>query len=169
MRPPLLIPDRVPCLALNQPYAGLLFRDDDSGDPGPKNLETRTWEWPYAPGWLAVYATRNPDRAAIRRLSLVVEEHSSCGIDGALLGVVYIGGSRPMTASDAWAACYPYERAQLRYVWPILAAYRFREPNRTHLLRGPQKFVYLPGDMVAASLGDRASRVRAPMLPGVML
>lgn len=139
-----LLPDRVLCLALDQPYAGLVVG-------GTKTLETRSWEWPYSPSWLAVYATRNPDRGAIRRLGSLAEPHREP--TAAILGLVWIAGCRPMAPGDEAAACFPFEAG--RFVWKVGAAHRFPRPDTSHLTRGPQKFVYVPRSVIIAGLGER--------------
>lgn len=147
------LPERVLCLALDQPYASLLF-GDDPGDVGMKSVETRTWEWSYPPSWLAVYATKNPDRAAYRRIygdgwKDILAAHEERVEFAAILGLVWIGGCRPMRPEDEQAAKFPH-RPDL-FAWTIGAAYRFPKPNRDHLRRGPQKFVYIQRDVIVAS------------------
>jgi hypothetical protein len=136
-----LLPARVLCIALHQPYAGLVVAGD-------KTLETRTWPWPYVPSWLAIYATLTPNRAAFRRLGALAEPHRAPL--GAIVGLVWIGGYRPMVAADEARAFYPFERGL--YVWSIGAAYRFQRPNTTYLARGPQKVIYLPREVIVAGL-----------------
>lgn len=140
------IPERVPCLALNPPYAGLLF--GENGKPGRKSLESRTWEWPYSPGWCAIYATKAVDREAVTRLGLIATPHTQP--IGCIIGIVWFDVSRPMTADDTDGACYPFW--QDRFVWPILESRRFAVPDRDHLKRGPQKFVYVPRAVIMAGL-----------------
>lgn len=153
--PPLLIlPERIPCLSLNQPYAGLLF-GKEPGQVGPKSLETRMWRWPYDSGWLAVYATKTPDVPATIRLrdKIIASVHAKHTNDlhGCILGIVWIEGTRAMVAEDAEAACYPFE-GNGRLAWPIAAAHLFLKPDYAHLSRGPQKFVCVPRAVIAAGL-----------------
>ena len=139
----------VPCLALRQPYASLLF-GETTGVVGPKRYETRTWRCSYAPAWIAIYATRWPDAAALRRLG------QRCPAElpyGAILGVVYVAECRPMVAEDAEGACVPFSPMALRYVWELTAAYRFERPNTLFLRRGPQKWVRIPTSLVCEGLG----------------
>ena len=149
----LLLPDPVRLLALNQPYAGLLF-GDEPGEPGLKRLETRTWPWPHPASWLAIYATKTPDKGAFRRLGIrFVPESSALGATertllGVVLGLVWIGGCRPMVATDEKDALYPCTHG--RYVWVIGASYRFQRP--IPLQRGPQKFASIPKASVNAAL-----------------
>lgn len=139
------IPERVPCLALDQPYAGLVVA-------GVKTLETRTWAWPYEPGWLAVYATRSPDLGAIRRLGLAAGLHAlGADVHGAILGIVWVAGCRPMRQEDqlaAWHQCEPG-----LFVWPLEEPRRFAVPDSATLARGPQKFVYVHRSNIMHGLG----------------
>ena len=162
-----LLPDRVSCIALHPPYAGLLFPfvtlDGDApadGDVGPKSLETRTWPFPYEARWLAIYATLYPDRGAYRRIygdgwKAILAADIKRGEQGAILGVVWIAGCRPMVPGDEKAAMFPFDHKL--FVWGIGAAHRFPRPNTTHLARGPQRFVYLAKSVVVASLRGAAS------------
>lgn len=136
---PLGLPAGVLCLALNQPYADLVVG-------GVKTLETRTWIWPYPPSWLAIYATKSADWPRDGRLG-----QPRLLPLGAIVGVVYVTGCRLMERGDEGAACYPFELA--RFVWPIERPHRFAVPERSHLKRGPQKFVRIPRAVVLAALG----------------
>ena len=141
---PLGLPAEVLCLALNQPYADLVVG-------GVKTLETRTWAWPYPPSWLAIYATLTPDKAAMRRLHAEYQCVLAAPLGG-IVGVVWIAGCRLMAPGDERAACYSFEAG--RFVWPVERPYRFGAPNRTHLARGPQKFVRVPRAVIIAGLAS---------------
>lgn len=160
-KPRLALPERIPCLALNQPYAALLF-GDEPGKPGPKSLETRLWAWPYPPGWLAIYATKSPDHAACNRLFAQTLLYPAVEITGAILGIVWVAGCRRMTAADNAIACFPFDpqeearEGRPRLGWPITAAHRFLEPDKKTLARGPQKFVFLPKSVIAFGLWGAA-------------
>jgi hypothetical protein len=141
-------------ISLWLPYAWLVFGED--GAPGPKSLETRTWEWPYEPSWLAVYATQDPDRSAYARIfganwRNVLHQHQAAGAVGTILGVVWIAGCRPMRPTDVTAACIDFDPK--RFVWIIGASHRLENPIR--LRRGPQKFASCSRDAIAAALGAR--------------
>lgn len=154
----LLLPDLVRLISLNQPYADLLFGDD--GEPGPKGLETRMWLWPYEPSWLAIYATKTPDKPALKRLHDRLTQVQRIGPHGrpyesprdlclgAVIGIVFIGGCRPMVPGDEKAALYPHKAG--RFVWIIGANHRLARPIR--LPRGPQKFASLPRQTIAVAL-----------------
>jgi ASCH domain len=136
------LPDEVLCLALDQPYADLVI-------DGVKTLETRTWPWPYQPSWLAVYATKKaPERLTMIRLRERLVRRSM--VQGAILGIVWVTGSRAMAPEDAEAACYAHEPG--RVAWPLARPHRFVRPDQTHLARGPQKFVRIPRSVVVAGL-----------------
>lgn len=136
----LLLPNPVRLLALWQPYCGLVAA-------GVKTLETRTWEWPYPPGWLALYATLGYGGGeAFRRLGDLADPHKEPR--GVVLCIVYVGGCRPMRPEDATAACVDYDPA--RFVWGLTAAHRLARP--IPLDRGPQKFASLPRTSIAAAL-----------------
>lgn len=141
---PLGLPSEVLCLALNQPYADLVVG-------GSKTLETRTWAWPYPPSWLAIYATRNPDKAAMTRIAPVSQRVLVAPLGG-IVGAVWIAGCRLMVPEDEPAAWYPFEPG--RYVWTVERAHRFRLPDRDHLDRGPQKFVRVPRSVILAGLAS---------------
>lgn len=150
--PPL--PERVPCLSLWQPYADLVVA-------GIKTIETRTWPWPYAPGWLAIHQAQGTDREAMSRLAVEIaraqgrrdpngsESRRDQG-EGRVLGLVHVTGSRPLLPADETAACF---YAPDRYAWPLEKALRFKEPI---VMRGPQKFVYLPRERVLEALRGTA-------------
>jgi hypothetical protein len=162
-----LLPDRVLCIALHPPYSSLLFPfvllDGDApvdGEVGPKSLETRGWPWPYEARWLAIYATLYPDRKAYRRIygdgwKDVLAQDIARGEHGAILGLVWISGCRPMVPEDDKAAMFPFDSKL--FVWGIGAAHRFPKPNTTHLARGPQKFIYIDRKVIVASLRGTAS------------
>jgi hypothetical protein len=136
------LPAEVLCIALNQPYADLVVG-------GVKTLETRTWEWPYPPSWLAIYATKTPDKAAMARLGPAHQEVLVAPLGG-IVGVVFIAGCRRMAYEDQAAACFPFEAG--RYVWTIERPHQFRTPVRDYLDRGPQKFVRVPRCVILAGL-----------------
>ncbi len=132
------LPERVRVLSLWQPYASLVI-------DGVKTIETRTWPWPYEPGWLCIHAAQHIDRAAVRRLRLDHPVPDWPG--GVLLGLVWVTGSRPLLPEDERAACF-YEPG--RYAWPLERARPFAHPVK---MRGPQKFASVARDVVLAALG----------------
>lgn len=101
----LLLPEKVRLISLWQPYCGLVA-------DGVKVFETRERKWPYEPSWLAIYATKNGNKAAFRQLgATAATHHGPCGV---VLALVWIGGSRPMRAegrarlkdeADTWERC----------------------------------------------------------------
>lgn len=128
--PPL--PPFVLCISLWQSYACLCVA-------GVKTLETRTWPWPYGPSWLVIHAAKHIDRAAETRLAAKLARVPAPlrEVRGALLGLVYVTGSRPLLPEDEDAACF-YEPG--RFAWPLDKAQAFAAPVP---MRGPQKFVRL--------------------------
>jgi len=160
------LPARVRCIALWQPYAGLLFGDGSVyGAPGPKRLETRKWAFPrlgeegssWDDQWMAIYATLGGagSATAFKRLGKVAEAHREPR--GAILGIVQIAGCRPMTPEDEAEALYPFDTEL--YVWEIGAAYLYDAPDATTLTRGPQNVVYIDREKILMRMrgpsGDR--------------
>lgn len=146
----LLLPDEVLLIAMDQPYAGLLADEI-------KVIETRTWPFPYAPCWMAIYATRTPDQGAIRRLGEAGPAYAEPR--GVILALVWVGGCRPMMPIDEVAACIPYATVAARctakgrgtpQAWIIGAAHRLTRP--IPLTRGPQKFAHVSKSIIAAAL-----------------
>lgn len=146
LAPPL--PERVPCISLWEPYASLVLA-------GVKTIETRTWPWPYPPGWLAIHRAKHVDAEALRRLRARLQEGGLSeqaireGL-GAVGGLMYVTGSRPLLPADEHAACF---YAPSRYAWPLEKARRFKAPI---VMRGPQKIVFLPRERVIEALRGAA-------------
>lgn len=142
------LPDRIPCISLWEPYASLVLA-------GVKTIETRTWPWPYEPGWLAIHRAKHVDKEAMLRLqgrlasAGLTEQAIREGL-GSVGGIVYVTGSRPLLTDDEHAACF---YAPDRFAWPLEHATRLKAPI---VMRGPQKFVYLPRKVVEDALGARA-------------
>lgn len=135
----LLLPPRVRLLSLWQPYAGLVLA-------GVKTLETRTWPWPYPPGWLLIFATQALAEKAVRRIGPRAELHRKPR--GVVIGLVWIQGSRKMRPKDEAAACIGFDPKL--HVWGCDAPHLL--PHPIPLKRGPQKFSSLPREQVEAAL-----------------
>lgn len=136
--PPL--PERIPCISLWDPYASLVVA-------GVKTIETRTWFWPYPPGWLAIHRAKHVDKEAMARLADRMSASGDHGPLGSVIGLVYVTGWRPLVPSDEHAACF---YAPDRIAWPIRWPRAFKHPI---VMRGPQKFVYLDRAAVEKALG----------------
>lgn len=144
MTPPL--PSRIPCISLHQPYAELVVA-------GIKTIETRTWEWPYEPGWLAIHAAKRFRTGAVawmlgNRPSAFASCQSRMKVTGAVIGMVYVAGCRAFVRDDEFAACLAYEPKL--FSWPLAHARRLKNPI---VMRGPQKIVYLDRNRVEEALG----------------
>jgi hypothetical protein len=101
---------------------------------GKKTIETRTWEWPYEPGWLAIHASLKADDVkaipmAIRAPFEPVPEVAP----GALCALVWVTRCRVLVESD--------QRAALLFR-PGLWAWELAHIQRLSAvkMRGPQKF-----------------------------
>lgn len=143
------IPSRIPCISLHQPYAELVVA-------GIKTIETRTWEWPYEPGWLAIHAAKRFRREALTWLMWNKVEalqrvlvHDAL-TSGKTIGLVYVTRCRPLVPSDEQAACF---YAPGLFAWTLEHARRFKNPI---VMRGPQKIVYLDRNRVEEALGNAA-------------
>ncbi len=136
------LPERIPCVSLWEPYASLVIA-------GVKTIETRTWPWPYGPSWLAIHKARHVDQASLRRLDRRLAEagiRSEVGAHlGAVGGLVYVTGGRPLLQADEAAACF---YAPDRHAWLLAHPHRLAEPI---VMRGPQKFVRLQRDAILAA------------------
>jgi hypothetical protein len=136
---PLDLPERVLCLSLWQPYAGLVVA-------GVKTIETRTWKWPYpVPSWLVIHAAKSVHPDLDRRLAYKMKRVAprlKIPI-GAYLGIVRVDACRPLTPQDEEAACV-YEEGL--WAWELSNATPFAKPVPVE--RGPQKFVRLPRSSV---------------------
>lgn len=143
LEPPL--PARVPCVSLWQPYAELVIA-------GVKTIETRTWPWPYAPGWLAIHEAKHVDREAERRLAKRIaktrDDLCSWGParGGSVIGLVYVAGCRGLIEEDEADACF---YAPNRHAWLLVKPTPFARPI---VMRGPQKFVFLPRARIVDAL-----------------
>ena len=145
VNPPL--PSRIPCISLHQPYAELVVA-------GIKTIETRTWEWPYEPGWLAIHAAQRIQHRGVdwirRNLPGKLSANGSgrFAMGGMVTGLVYVTGCRPLVPADEQAACF---YAPGLFAWTLAHARRLKTPI---VMRGPQKIVYLDRDRVEEALGD---------------
>lgn len=67
---------------------------------------------------------------------------------GAVIGLVYVTGCRPLVPADKQAACF---YAPGLFAWTLEHARRFKTPI---VMRGPQKIVYLDRNRVEEALGN---------------
>lgn len=142
--PPL--PSRIPCISLHQPYAELVVA-------GVKTIETRTWEWPYEPGWLAIHAAKRFRRGALlwlmeNRLDAVRDVRVLEPMASGVIGLVYVTECRPLVPADEQAACF---YAPGLFAWTLAHARRFKT---SIVMRGPQRIVYLDRNRVVEALGN---------------
>lgn len=136
--PPL--PASIPCVSLWEPYASLVIA-------GIKTIETRTWQWPYPPGWLAIHRAKHVDKSAESRLAkLLAGRGIVYGLPGSVGGLVYVTGCRPLIPADEQAACF---YAPNGFGWALKWPRVFARPI---VMRGPQKFVYLSRESIEEAL-----------------
>lgn len=88
------VPPRVRVLSAWQPHAGALFEPRRGWQ---KSIEMSTAPWPE-PSWAVIHAPERVDTVALERLGLTLHEAEP---RGALLGLVWIAESRPLTPDDA--------------------------------------------------------------------
>jgi len=131
------LPERIPCISLHGPYDALVV-------DGDKPIESRTWPWPYPPGWLVVHAAHHVQRVVVTKYS--IPEHRLTP-RGCYLGLVHVDGCRPLLPEDE-AKAFNYQPDL--HAWLLSGARRFPQP--IPVARGPQKFVYLPRAFVVAAL-----------------
>lgn len=140
------LPDMVRVISLHQPFAGLVVA-------GLKTLETRTWPWPYEPGWLAIHAAKKVDKKAMQyfgkggpgaRHAGKVAPHWQP--QGVVLGLVWVDGCRPLLAEDFDQAWF-FEAN--RFAWILKHPLAFTTPIP---MRGPQKFASIPRRVVMQAL-----------------
>ena len=125
------LPDRVTCLSLHQPFAGLCAAIDPwmpLGSVGLKSLETRTQAFPKSrpfPAPLVICASHTTNQRAYRAILPRVPAWARPLIDvrGVAMVLVEIGGCRPLTAEDESRSWYwdPDEAAKkiTRWAWEI--------------------------------------------------
>ncbi len=130
------LPERLRVLSLHEPYASLVI-------DGVKTIETRTWAWPYPPGWLVIHAAKRVNKEACAALNLPDKYMTH----GRLIGLVWVTDSRLLLPEDEKAACF---YAADRFAWPLERATRFVRPIR---FRGPQKFASIERERVLEALG----------------
>ena len=92
------LPPMVRVISLHEPYATLVVE-------GIKTIETRTWDWPYKPSWLAIYATKRFDKDAFTRLRLSDAYHATALPGGGIVGLAWVASSRALLPSDEADAC----------------------------------------------------------------
>jgi hypothetical protein len=140
------LPDRIPCIALHQPYAGFV-------DDGTKSIETREWEWPYGDAaWLAVYAAKHIDRKAAKRIGERAKKHTTGGF---VITLVRVARCRPLDVADLEAAMVEFNPKL--FAWILDRRYSFGRPIARE--RGPQKFVYLTRAEIIAALAPAPTHV----------
>ena len=133
--PTLFTPERVTCLSLHQPYAGLVAW-------GAKPLETRPTRWPATrpfPHPILICASAKMDGVALARLYARIKATDPkgglwalCHVQGQALALVDVVGCRPLVAEDEprswfWDAeeaaggvvRWAYEIEQVRRVQPF--------------------------------------------------
>jgi hypothetical protein len=118
---------------------------------GIKTIETRTWPWPYPPGWLVICASKALGGVPLDPPGVTVPDEE-CPLQ-ALTCLVWIAGSRPLLPEDERAACF---YAEGRFAWPISKLHRFPRPvplAELGLTRAPQKFQHLDRAVVVRALG----------------
>jgi hypothetical protein len=93
----LQLPERVPMLALHARFARRV-------ELGIKTIETRTWPWPYPPGWLVICASKALGGVPLDPPGVTVPDEE-CPLQ-ALTCLVWIAGSRPLLPEDERAACF---------------------------------------------------------------
>lgn len=106
------LPERVPCLSLHQPYAGLCAAkppDAPPEAPGLKSLETRTWPWPvkrypFPAVALLCASAKAPEPGLFARIFPRVPDWARpmlrAGLGGKALALIEVIGCRPLTAED---------------------------------------------------------------------
>lgn len=138
---PLGLPERVLVLSLWWRWAAAVAA-------GIKTIETRTWPWPYGPGWLAIHAAKREDgpiegeRIPWTALSAIPPVDP-----GALCALVYVADCRPIVRADQGAALI--YRPGL-YAWCLEPASTMR--LRPVKMRGPQKFSSVDREIIYAAL-----------------
>ena len=142
-----LLEARVRCLPLWWDFAWLVMA-------GIKTLETRSWMWgKHPPSWVAIYASLGRGNLAERPLLPFGIEIPKDAPRGALVGLIWIPGSRPLVEADTVAACFPFGPG--RHAFPIGARRPFKVPvplAESGLKKGPQSLVYLARSVVQRSL-----------------
>lgn len=108
-----------------------------------KTIETRTWPWPYEPGWLAIHASKRIDGPIEGRI------HSFPPVQlvprGALCALVYVNNCRELLPADMKAALV-YRKGL--WAWELAGIRRLRP----HVMRGPQKFTHVSADLIRSLL-----------------
>lgn len=126
---------------------------------GAKPLETRTWAWPYGPGWLGICAARRYD-GHIDGLRAAPFPEAEAVMPGAIVALVFVTGCRPLVPADLPRSLiyakglFAWELTHVRRLTPIPMA------------RCPQKFARAPRSVIERALGhhgvvvpDETSRV----------
>ena len=133
------LPERVRVISLHEPYATLVVN-------GIKTIETRTWDWPYEPSWLAIHAAKRFDKDAFTRLRMTDAYHAAALPGGGIVGLVWVASSRILLPSDEAAACF---YAPNRFAWILTHATRFA---KLVPFPGPQKFSSVDRSIILSAL-----------------
>lgn len=136
----ILLPERVRVLCLWHSWAALVAA-------GLKTIETRTWDWPYEPGWLAIHASKRADGDVPGRIQF--PSNVPPVVPGALCALVWVAGSAPLRREHATKA-FVYRDGL--FAW-YLENVRRLAPVK---MRGPQKFASVPREVVLEALGRTA-------------
>lgn len=137
-----LLPERVRVISLWHSWAALVAG-------GFKTIETRRWDWPYEPGWLAIHAAKRADGDVPGRLPFPHPANVPPVEPGALCALVWVAGSGRLQPEHATRA-YVYWRGL--FAW-FLEDVRRLKPVK---MRGPQKFSSVPREAVLEALGRAA-------------
>lgn len=141
------LPVRVLCLPLWWDFSWLVME-------GIKTTETRGWAWAKRPpSWVAIYATLGRGKPHERPLLPAGVEIPKVVPRGAVVGLIWIPGSRPLVEADTVAACFPF--GPDRHAMPIGARRSFKAPiplADSGLKKGPQGPVYIARAVVERAL-----------------
>ena len=130
------LPPRVWCISLWWKWAALVAA-------GIKTIETRHWEWPYGPSWLAIHASQRPDGTVAGRSCPLPEAPPVQ--PGALCALVWVEGCRELLPEDEpRALCY----APGRFAWPLSDVRRLAPVP----MRGPQKLARVDRAIIEQAL-----------------
>lgn len=112
----------VPCITLQQPYAGLVAAVKPWANVGLKDIETR--KWTIKPGVYVVCAGKAVDADGWRDVSGDVPywARSMLNVTGEALCLVEVGASRPLVPADrprAWFYAPDRKAMEILRAWPF--------------------------------------------------